>query len=132
MTVTEHSSSHRASDADRESVVTDLRTHAAEGRLTIEELETRIDSVYAAKTRSDLAALTTDLPRTRRPRAARRRSEFNDHVRSYLQVMALLVAIWLFTGMGYFWPIWPALGWGVAVLMHASSSRRLPARTARP
>jgi hypothetical protein len=31
--------------------------------------------------------------------------------------MALLVAIWALTGMGYFWPVWPALGWGFALLV---------------
>src|SRR5690349_19627599 len=87
--VAERSSNHRASDADRESVVTDLRTHAAEGRLTVEELEERIDGAYAAKTRRDLVTLTTDLPRTRRPHRGGGVS-----ARPYLQVMVLLVVIW--------------------------------------
>ena len=34
---------------------------------------------------------------------------------TYLAVSALLVAIWALTGAGYFWPIWPMLGWGVGV-----------------
>ena len=29
-------------------------------------------------------------------------------------VVALLVIIWLVSGGGYFWPIWPAAGWGLA------------------
>ena len=37
---------------------------------------------------------------------------------SYLIVMAILLAINVLTGPGYFWVIWPALGWGVGVLMH--------------
>ena len=123
----------RASDAVRESVVTDLRAHAAEGRLTVDELEDRVGRAYAARTHRDLVTLTGDLPRAKRTRPAKdARAELADHLRSYLQVMALLLAIWLFTGTGYFWPIWPALGWGIAVLMHASSVRRIPSRTARP
>lgn len=35
----------RASDADRERIATGLRDHAAEGRLTPEELEERLDAV---------------------------------------------------------------------------------------
>ena len=25
----------------------------------------------------------------------------------------VFVGIWALTGMGYFWPVWPILGWGV-------------------
>ena len=32
---------------------------------------------------------------------------------TYLAVSALLIVIWALTGAGYFWPIWPMLGWGV-------------------
>jgi hypothetical protein len=118
----------RASDAEREAVISDLRHHAGEGRLTVEELEQRIDASQAAATRRDLIALTSDLPRIRRPRDTRR--ELAGHLRSYLWVMALLVGIWLATGMGYFWPVWPALGWGIAIAMHAPSALR-PRRIAR-
>jgi len=40
----------RASDADREQVVSRLREHAADGRLDVAELEQRIDAAYAART----------------------------------------------------------------------------------
>ena len=114
----------RASDAERDAVVADLRTHATEGRLTVEELEERIDRVHAARTRAELAGQLADLPRARRPRPARRPGAHRDHVRTYLMVMALLVAIWALTGMGYFWPVWPALGWGIALLPHAGHRPR--------
>jgi hypothetical protein len=52
----------RASDAEREAVVTRLREAAAEGRLTVEELSQRIDAAYRASTRGDLEPLTADLP----------------------------------------------------------------------
>ena len=58
----------RASDAERDEVVSDLRAHAAEGRLTVEELDQRIAAALAAKTRADLAKLLDDLPRRRRER----------------------------------------------------------------
>jgi hypothetical protein len=65
----------RASDADRERTVAALRHHAAQGRLTIDELDERSERAYAAKTLGELAALQVDLPvlATRRPPIPRRR-----------------------------------------------------------
>jgi Domain of unknown function (DUF1707)/2TM domain len=119
----------RASDAERERLVEHLRTHAGEGRLTVEELDERLERVYAATTRAELAALTADLPQPRRPRPDAR-AEFREHLRTYLSVMALLVVIWALTGMGYFWPVWPALGWGIGIASHAGAAFRAPRRTA--
>jgi hypothetical protein len=42
--------------------VEELRRHAGEGRLTLEELTQRIESVYASRTRDELAKITADLP----------------------------------------------------------------------
>ena len=52
----------RASDADREAVVAALQRHTAQGRLTIDEFTERVDAAYAARTHSDLTAVTADLP----------------------------------------------------------------------
>jgi Domain of unknown function (DUF1707) len=52
----------RVSDAEREATATELREHYAAGRLTLEELNERLDKAFAAKTRADLNALMTDLP----------------------------------------------------------------------
>jgi hypothetical protein len=52
----------RASDAEREATVDLLREAAAEGRLTFEELSDRIEAASGAVMRSELAALTSDLP----------------------------------------------------------------------
>jgi hypothetical protein len=54
--------SPRAADTDREVAVTRLQEAAVDGRLDLSELEARLDAVYLAKTRADLAALTADLP----------------------------------------------------------------------
>jgi hypothetical protein len=59
----------RASDADRERVADVLRQAAGDGRLTMEELDERLDSVYAAKTYAELEPITKDLPRTAGDRA---------------------------------------------------------------
>lgn len=119
----------RASDADRDRVVELLRDHGAAGRLSTDELEERTDRALAARTHGELDTLLTDLPAVpdRRRQAARREAAWNgysDHLRSYLMVMALLVAIWALTGMGYFWPIWPALGWGIGIASHRASLPR--------
>ena len=52
----------RASDAEREQTAALLRNHVAEGRLTLEEFAQRLDTVYAARTRPELDAVTHDLP----------------------------------------------------------------------
>jgi hypothetical protein len=52
----------KASDADRERIVEQLRRHAAEGRLTMDEFEERMSAAYEARTYGALAELTRDLP----------------------------------------------------------------------
>jgi hypothetical protein len=52
----------RASDADRERVAETLRAAAGDGRLTMDELDERLDAVYAAKTYAELVPITQDLP----------------------------------------------------------------------
>jgi Domain of unknown function (DUF1707)/Cell wall-active antibiotics response 4TMS YvqF len=52
----------RASDSDRERVADVLRQAAGDGRLTMEELDERLDAVYAAKTYAELEPITRDLP----------------------------------------------------------------------
>jgi Domain of unknown function (DUF1707)/Cell wall-active antibiotics response 4TMS YvqF len=58
----------RASDAEREAVVAELREHSAQGRLTLEEFSERADQTYAAKTRGELEAVRRDLPAVSVPR----------------------------------------------------------------
>jgi DUF1707 SHOCT-like domain/Cell wall-active antibiotics response LiaF, C-terminal len=52
----------RVSDAERDVTLKQLQEHAAVGRLTLDELEDRASQALAAKTRGDLAVLTSDLP----------------------------------------------------------------------
>ncbi|NRQ30967.1 DUF1707 domain-containing protein [Nonomuraea sp. NN258] len=52
----------RIGDAEREQTMAALREHFAQGRLTHEELDERLDRALAAKTARDLAAVTSDLP----------------------------------------------------------------------
>jgi hypothetical protein len=57
----------RASDADRDQVATLLSTAYAEGRLTGDEHDLRIDQLMAAKTFDDLIPITSDLVMVNRP-----------------------------------------------------------------
>ena len=52
----------RASHADRDQVAEILRVAAGDGRLTADELDERIEAALSARTVSDLATLTADLP----------------------------------------------------------------------
>ncbi|HEV8653708.1 MAG TPA: DUF1707 domain-containing protein [Actinomycetes bacterium] len=130
----------RASDAERERTVARLRHHHADGRLDLEEFEQRVGQAYAARTVDELDHLMRDLPAEVAPEpapAARpapagqpapagtpssRRRGFYRALVSYLAVMALLVVIWAASGGGYFWPVWPMIGWGFAVVWHGIST----------
>src|SRR5258708_31454370 len=52
----------RASHSDRDRVVETLRVAAGDGRLTAEELDQRLEAALTARTYSELAVLTADLP----------------------------------------------------------------------
>ena len=52
----------RASDRDRDEVVERLREAAAEGRLTVYELDARLTHAFSAATYGELDTLTDDLP----------------------------------------------------------------------
>ena len=57
-----------------------------------------------------------------RARALRRlhdRRGLMAHGLAYLMVNALLVAIWMATSRGFFWPLFPIFGWGIGLAFHA-------------
>jgi class 3 adenylate cyclase len=146
----------RASDADRERTVTALRDHFGAGRLSDDELAERIAGAYAAKTLTELDGLMLDLPSpesalpagspSRRAPAQRTRTRGGHalatsvriHATIYVVVNVMLVAIWAASGGGYFWPIWPILGWGIGLGAHAApllagvGTRRVPPQLAQP
>jgi uncharacterized protein DUF1707/2TM domain-containing protein len=140
----------RAGDEDRRRVADLLQRHYVAGRLTSEELAERIGRSLDARTLGDLDALLQDLPSAEAHRgegrgrqqgrvdpceigdhawmaghgALRGDRSFKAHATSYVLVMALLVTIWLLTTPGgYFWPIWPALGWGLGLASHGLAAR---------
>src|SRR3712207_5268280 len=122
----------RAADADREQVVERLREHFGAGRLTEEEFGARVDRAYGSATFAELDALTLDLPdepsRALAPAPRRHvtksgqalRAGFRHHFWVYALVNLMLIGIWAASGGGYFWPIWPMLGWGIGVACHGA------------
>ena len=60
----------RASDADREQAAERLREAATDGRITMEELDERVDAAYSAKTHAELHRLTRDLGASEAPAGA--------------------------------------------------------------
>jgi hypothetical protein len=60
----------------------------------------------------------TDL-RERALTQIRKKHEFHAHVAAYVLVNALLVAIYFLTDPGgFFWPVFPILGWGIGLFFH--------------
>lgn len=49
----------------------------------------------------------------------KKRRDFYGHVLIYALVNTFLVVIWAVTSGGFFWPIFPMVGWGIAVVMNA-------------
>ncbi|GAA5069877.1 DUF1707 domain-containing protein [Nocardia callitridis] len=110
----------RASDADREKFIEQLRLAMGEGRLTVDEFDDRVQRIYASKTRAGMQLLVADLPaqRVSRPETDRRVPQWVVIMWiPWVCVNVLMVAIWLATGAGYFWPFWVAVPWGIALLI---------------
>ena len=49
----------------------------------------------------------------------KKKRDFKVHVLMYVSVNTFLVVIWAVTGAGFFWPIFPILGWGIGVVANA-------------
>ena len=89
-----------------------LGEHAAAGRLTPQELDERLDAVYAARTHAELDRLLEDLPAppvapAEDPARKLARARLTHRAGGAAIVSLLCVGVWLATGAGgSFWPIW--------------------------
>jgi hypothetical protein len=137
----------RASDADREAVAEQLREHFATGRLSMDDLDERLDRAYAAQTYGDLEPLVVDLPGpepysdlpvpfpgTSHPGPGSSVARFergwsglqhrNADWGAWASASAVCWAIWLASfisggSVSGFWPVWVMLPWG-GILLAAS------------
>ena len=41
--------------------------------------------------------------------------DFQAHVAAYLVINTAFVLIWALTGRGFFWPVYPLVGWGIGL-----------------
>ncbi len=91
-------------------------------RVVAEDMETGIDPRSEAE-RMEVATMGNemtqgdDLRALARSRLVKRR-EFTAHIAAYVFVNVFIVAIWAFTGAGFFWPVFPILGWGIGLFFH--------------
>jgi len=137
------------SDAERDRTVQALTKHCGDGRITLDELEERIEAAFAASSSAELHELLRDLPGetqtlgvtvTPSPALQRHPSPpsvpnpllspqarqagtiaLRVHLVVYLSIIGLLSMIWLLsTGTSApFWPVWVAMPWGAALAIHA-------------
>ena len=121
--------SMRASDADREIVRGVLADAFADGRLTREEYDDRLNTLYGSRTLGEVSSLLTDLvpldgppmapaPLLRadyRTRGARKwRKEVEESFAAFLIPSIICTVIWIaITGGGFFWPAFPMLFLGI-------------------
>jgi len=140
----------RASDADRDRIATTLRENLAEGRLTAEEFDERLDKALAAKTLGELEGLMTDLPGTGITRRAdrspdrsednppSRRARFQPARRTVWEVLftlsVLVVLIWLISAHASLSFLWVVAALAVLVIARRIIRGRAPSerRSARP
>jgi hypothetical protein len=100
----------RASDGERERAAETLRRHHADGRLTTDELDERIERAYAARTLGELDQLFRDLPRLRAPERERRpRRLWLWPPVVALRILAIFVAVAAVTSAHLLWLAGPLI-----------------------
>ena len=67
----------------------------------------------------DASAHTEEDLREQAVKRLNKKRDFRTHLLMYVLVNAMLVVIWAVTNTGFFWPIFPILGWGIGVAANA-------------
>lgn len=133
----------RVGDSERDETATQLSEHFAAGRLDHSEFAERTERALSARTRGDLDILLNDLPvlpvavqpsATLAATAGITPSQLSERAewrRSTLTTWAVFavffVILWAVTGAGYFWPVFPILGWGIGVAVSGIQAYSRPA-----
>lgn len=128
----------RASDAEREKIAETLQIAAADGRLTLAELDERLGQLYETKYRHELEVLVHDLPAepevkpevkpavasaaTAPPEGWRGR-RFSGPLAVHAVVVGvmtvMLIGRWVASDTPFFWPVFPMFWLWMSVLVHA-------------
>jgi hypothetical protein len=111
----------RAADADRERVASLIQAAGGEGRLSLEEVEDRLSTVYATKYTDELDGLTADLPK---PVPKRRPVDFRHpalrlHAAVAVVISALLIVRWAVSDAPFFFPAIPMFWLAMSLLVHS-------------
>src|SRR5215475_10281147 len=98
-------------DSDRAAAAEEVRKHYDSGRLTLDEFESRLSEVQAARTRGDLEHAFRQLPRSEPPVSLRLRDRrWSSLAVQYGLVNLVCILVWLVSGaQGNFWPKWVLL-----------------------
>jgi hypothetical protein len=123
--VSEDRDALRAADVDRQFVADRLREALSEGRLDLNEYDERLQEAYNARTYGDLKSLLSDLPTVApagrsqmmpmpslAPQVAQAPRGLTaewvaQQWSGWFTLALMLTAIWLLSGHGYYWPVWP-------------------------
>ena len=136
----------RASDAEREEYARIVRDAVGEGRLSLDEGDERLATLYAVKFRDELPPVVADLPRDEEPRGHGRGNAgpprgarsgpggrggergrdwpasggrgFARHLGFVAVVAGILIAIWALTASTFFWPAIPLAFFAFGLLRH--------------
>lgn len=125
----------RIGDLERERAIARLREHVGTGRISLAEFESRLDTVYAARTEPDLAVVVRDLPTP-----PIRNLSTSTPGRRLAAVWApwvltgvICLVIWAATSAGqghplYFWPMWVIGPWGAVLALGTLTGGALAGR----
>lgn len=70
-------------------------------------------------TENENGPLSEEELRERAVKRLRKKQDFFRHLVVFVLVNTFLVVIWAISGVGFFWPVFPLLGWGIGLTMHA-------------
>lgn len=112
----------RIGDAEREQAAQILHAQVGAGRIDLAEFEHRVDAVYQAQTRGELAVPLADLAERKQARAVPVSAGPPRFLLAavwgqWLVTAVICTVIWAVTSLAagqplYFWPMWVAGPWG--------------------
>lgn len=76
---------------------------------------------YNEKHKKPATDYDPEIPKQEREvrKQVKRMKKFYDSLAIYLAIMLLLLVINLLSSPGYLWVVWPAMGWGIAIVLEA-------------
>ena len=124
---------YRVSDVERAAVQERLREAVGAGQLELHEFDTRVATVWQAKTRGELTRVTADLPAVPAPPPAPPRGRiFSDDgggmamrvlTTIWLSATMINIVVWvlvsLTSGFTYPWPVWMLPSGAVLATLYA-------------